>query len=615
MSMAGMKRLAARLWDPYLALVLLLSLFALGPLLNPGYFWGAHDARHSVYFLFEFDRSIQEGILYPRWSPDFAFGYGYPFFNIYAPLAFYIGEGFHLLGMGFVEAVKAVFGLSVLLSGAGMYLFLRRRFGRAGALLSALAYVYIPYHLFDLYVRAALAESLALAVLPFVLWGFHEAVMRPDWGSIAGAGMAYAALMLSSNLITLMFTPVLALYVLFLVLCRLNDGQPFRGWSTASILPGAAHLVHLAVPALLALLLGLGLSAIFWLPAILEQPYVRADQWLAGTYDYHDDFVYFFQLFSPYWGFGVSGAGPDDGVGFQLGAAHLALAFLALLFLGRLKDAGARRFVAFALAATAILVFMTTAPAAAIWERISFARFAQFPWRYFSLVAPFLAGVAGVALAAHGPAGEEEQHWPAWAATALLVGLVLFSSYPYVRAEIREPAEGPVSLAGLMRFQRTADEMTGATIWTKEIPKWSPMADLFINGQDVTTRVDYSWVPQNEILAVDSREMSSVHEKVWVWAVDDQQAVRFYRFYYPGWKAYILDENTEEVLAEAPIETTGPYGLITVPVPQGRHILLLRFEDTPPRRAGKAISAVSLAGLAALTLLRAILMRGGRRHD
>lgn len=41
----------------------------------------------------------------------------------------------------------------------------------------------------------------------------------------------------------------------------------------------------LAVPALLALLLGLGLSAIFWLPAILEQPYVRADQWLAGTYD------------------------------------------------------------------------------------------------------------------------------------------------------------------------------------------------------------------------------------------------------------------------------------------------------------------------------------------
>ncbi|MGQ9518467.1 MAG: hypothetical protein ACUVT1_14480, partial [Anaerolineae bacterium] len=48
--------------DGYLLLVILAGLFAIGPLLLPGYFWGAHDARHSVYFLFEFDRSIQEGI-------------------------------------------------------------------------------------------------------------------------------------------------------------------------------------------------------------------------------------------------------------------------------------------------------------------------------------------------------------------------------------------------------------------------------------------------------------------------------------------------------------------------------------------------------------------------
>ncbi|MBC7225553.1 MAG: hypothetical protein H5T59_14965, partial [Anaerolineae bacterium] len=48
--------------DGLLLLALGLSLFALGPLLQPGYFWGAHDARHHVYFLFEWDRSVQEGI-------------------------------------------------------------------------------------------------------------------------------------------------------------------------------------------------------------------------------------------------------------------------------------------------------------------------------------------------------------------------------------------------------------------------------------------------------------------------------------------------------------------------------------------------------------------------
>jgi uncharacterized membrane protein len=40
--------------------------------------------------LYEFDQAIRDGVWYPRWSPDFAFGYGYPFFNIYGPLSFYV---------------------------------------------------------------------------------------------------------------------------------------------------------------------------------------------------------------------------------------------------------------------------------------------------------------------------------------------------------------------------------------------------------------------------------------------------------------------------------------------------------------------------------------------
>ena len=100
-------------FDPYILLVILFSLFTIGPLLQPGYFWDAHDARHTVYFLLEFDQGIQDGILYPRWQPDFAFGYGYPFFNIYGPLSTYAAELFHLLGLSFTGAVKVLFGLLV----------------------------------------------------------------------------------------------------------------------------------------------------------------------------------------------------------------------------------------------------------------------------------------------------------------------------------------------------------------------------------------------------------------------------------------------------------------------------------------------------------------------
>ena len=82
------------LWrDPLFWLTIGLSIFAIAPLLQPGYFWGANDARHHVYFLFEYDRVVQDGIWWPRWSPDFAFGYGYPFFNIYGPLSHFLADG------------------------------------------------------------------------------------------------------------------------------------------------------------------------------------------------------------------------------------------------------------------------------------------------------------------------------------------------------------------------------------------------------------------------------------------------------------------------------------------------------------------------------------------
>lgn len=145
--------------DPYLVLLFLFSLFAIGPLLAPGYFWGAHDGRHSVYFLFEFDRVIQDGIFYPRWLPDFTFGYGYPFFNIYGPGAFYVGETLHLLGLDFVTATKVVFALALVLSGPSMFGLVKRLTGSSqAAFLSGLAYIYIPYHIADIYVRAALEE-------------------------------------------------------------------------------------------------------------------------------------------------------------------------------------------------------------------------------------------------------------------------------------------------------------------------------------------------------------------------------------------------------------------------------------------------------------------------
>ncbi|RME60113.1 MAG: hypothetical protein D6790_09825, partial [Caldilineae bacterium] len=381
------------LWqDGFFWLALACTIFAVAPFLQPGYFWGANDARHHVYFLFEFDRVVQDGVWWPRWSPDFAFGYGYPFFNIYGPLSHFIAEFLlRVGGFSYTGAVEAVFVLGVVAAAGAMYAYAREIAGRAGGLVAALLYTYAPYHLLVLFVRANLAEASAFVWMPLCLWAFHRTATRPTVGNVVAAGFCYGGLMLTSNLVFVLFTPVLVLYIAALLLWRSR-----RVWT----------LVRAGLWPLAGAVGGLGLSAIFWIPMALERQYVRVDQWFAGRYDFRDDFLYFFQLFSPRWGFGVSTPGPDDPIGFQIGPVLVLLALLGGLVGWRRR--GLRPL---------ILVFAVTgvfgaaiglAPFAPLWERPVIGgvlQFAQFPWRWLPLTVVGFSVLGGLlALPAEGEA-------------------------------------------------------------------------------------------------------------------------------------------------------------------------------------------------------------------
>jgi hypothetical protein len=653
-----------RLIDPYLILTLLLSLFAVGPLMQPGYFWGAHDARSHAYFLFEFNKSIQDGILWPRWGPDWAFGYGYPFWNIYGPLAYFVGEGVYLLGFDYVSAVKIVFGLSVLGSAATMYLFVRRLLGRPAGLIAGLVYVYVPYRLFDLYVRAALAESASFVFIPLVFWGFLELVDRPRLKALIGTALAYAGLVLTNNAVgLLLITPPLGLLVAMMILLRLKDERlkaegclsrlRRAGWGRL----GAAfrRLITLSILPALGLALGIGLLAIFVLPLLLEYNYVRVDQWTGGRYAFGGDFVYFFQQFSPRWGFGASVPGPDDQTGFQLGLVPVVLFVLSFFAVPRITHANARRVVRFFQGMTLVVAFLMTPASEWVWRTIPLSSLAQFPWRLGVLTATGLAVVAGVVVAgqwvgeatgqwgngAMGRRGDEAvphsslpinslpinplpvDLFPINLSLIALAALIILGSYPYLRAEVRDPQpnEGPVSLAALFRYQQSSDEMTGSTAWTRRIPSWSVLAEQVVQGKDIDTKVNYTAIPPGDVLGVHSVEMDTVHELVWVYAADDQQSVTFFTPYYPGWTTYVYEDLREPaddlkarvgpLVAKPPIRTTEYEGWIVVPVPPGEHFLEVRFEDTPVRVVGKWISLASLLGMVVVVIGRRFLRRTG----
>jgi hypothetical protein len=608
------------------AVALLLALFAIGPLLQPGYFWGAHDARNSVYFLFEFDRSIRDGILWPRWGPDWGFGYGYPFWNIYAPLAYYVGELAVLIGFEYTAAVKLVFALSILGSAASMYLFAQRLLGIAGGLVASVIYVYAPYHLFDLYVRAALAESFAFVFIPLVFWGFFELVARPRVRTLVVTAFAYTGLVLTSNVLLVLITPCALVYVIVLALRRAwherASNRRTVGWAYTD---GIQH----ALPGIAAFLLGTGLQAIFLLPALAERNYVRLDQWFGGRYAFGNDFVYFHQLFSPVWGFGASVPGPDDRVAFQLGLLPLVLFCLSFLTVARVRDDIVRWTLRFWQVVTITAIFLMTTASNVVWHALPLLTTVQFPWRLGILTTTGFAVLGGAIMAGRvtSPSPITRKNVPRWAMRSLipLVLLLITGAYPYLVAEVRDPlpTEGPVSLAALFRYQQASDEMTGTTAWARRIPSWSPLAEQTIRGEGIHTKVNYSAIPSDGRLGVHSVEMSTVHELVWVYAADDQQSVTFLTAYYPGWNAYIYEDlkhpqddlkaRVGRLIAMPEIRTTPDEGWIVVPVPQGEHFLELRFEDTPVRIVGKVISAVSF--VAALLLLALDLLRRSSRNN
>lgn len=601
-------RQALRRLDPYLLLIVLLSLLPMAPMLQPGYQWHAHDARHSVYFLFEFDRGIQDGSLFPRWQPDFAFGYGYPFFNIYGPLAFYAGEALHLAGLPIVDAVKAVFALSITLSGLAMYGFVKQVLGAPGqrnaaGLVAAVAYMVMPYRLVDIYVRAGLAESVAYVWVPLVLWGTWATLHRPRLANVLGLALAYAALLFTHPLTVLLLTLILVFYVAFLALARLKDEVSPRRWTRESILPLFGHLGHVLLPTAFALVLGLGLSAVFGLPAMTENRFVRLDQWYGGRYTWGGDFVEFFQLFSPRWGMGASVPGPDDQVSFQLGAVPVVLGLVAVASLLIRRKDRAFRLIAFFAALVVVATFLMLEASAPLWQTLPLVRVVQFPWRLLTLTVFSMAFLCGAVAR-----GEERRGGLVDLPALVLVLLLLLSSLPYARAEM---TEREVSLAGLMRFQQSADEMTGSTAWVREIPSWSPLADLHVAGEPLTTRVDFESLFRQRGNAFARPLEFKAHRELVEYQADRPVLLTFNVFYYPGWHAYLVDRETNAVLHELPISLRGKLGLITVRLPEGTGRVLLRLENTPLRSLGTAMTFASLALIAGLVVGRLVL--GQRR--
>jgi len=88
-------------------LVIILTFFSFKSLVRPGYF-PMHDDMQPIRVL-EMDKCFKDGQIPCRWVPDLGYGYGYPLYIYYSPLAYYLMEIFHLIGFSILNSIKIEF--------------------------------------------------------------------------------------------------------------------------------------------------------------------------------------------------------------------------------------------------------------------------------------------------------------------------------------------------------------------------------------------------------------------------------------------------------------------------------------------------------------------------
>src|SRR5436189_5911868 len=105
--------------------IIIFSFWAIKPLFMPGFFPMHDDVQ--VVRVFEMGRALKDGMFPVRWVNDLGYGYGYPIFNFYAPLAYYIGGFFIAFTHDALLATKITMMVGILFAGISMY-FLARKF-------------------------------------------------------------------------------------------------------------------------------------------------------------------------------------------------------------------------------------------------------------------------------------------------------------------------------------------------------------------------------------------------------------------------------------------------------------------------------------------------------
>ncbi|EKD86798.1 MAG: hypothetical protein ACD_37C00140G0001, partial [uncultured bacterium] len=176
-----------------------------------------HDGEYHVLRFQQFHKALSDGIIYPRWAPDFNNGFGIPLFNYVYPLPNYFASFLHILGFSFIDSFKLNMIMASLIGSVFFYLWSRRFWGDLGGVVSSVFYTFSPYHFLDVYVRGSVGEVWSLGLFPGLLWSYSSLIETKKSIYVLLSVIFLTLLVYSHNILALVFFSFFLLYAAFLI--------------------------------------------------------------------------------------------------------------------------------------------------------------------------------------------------------------------------------------------------------------------------------------------------------------------------------------------------------------------------------------------------------------
>ncbi len=515
------------------------------PLLRGHLPWRGDGILH-VYRLAHLQRAVVNGDLYPRWLPDLALGHGFPLFNYYAPLSYYIALPFTWVTTT-ETSLRLSYILALCVTGLATYTWSRRIWQlETAALLSSLVAVYSPYILYNIHERGAFAEAWGIALIAASFSAVDALIRNPNRRNWLMTTLAVAGLLLIHNISALIAAPLLALYVLWQVAVAPAKAFERGGWG---------------MQVFSAALCAIGLTTFFWLPALREQNLVQIGRLTQDpALDFRNHFQTVATLFA--WPQSADPTQVNPPIPFGLSLPAFVLALFALLSSWR------RREVLLLGLMTVALICLTVPLAQPIWETLPLVEFIQFPWRLNGIISLLVAVLAGGAFSAR----MEVTKWAGVRLSVLALVVLGYGMFWLFPARWQSPLD--LSVSGSIEY-----ELASGALGTTSSADYLPVAVQTLPDPTNRRLITMSDAQITETPHYLGTAADVSHNTSW-------QLV-YEQFYYAGWEATLDGEPLE-------LYPAAESGLISAEIPAGTHTLAINWHSTPIRRVSELISVAFL---------------------